>query len=479
MAQLHDLTALEAAAAVAARTVSPTELVDHYLDRIERLDGQIGAFVTVTADRARQQAVVAEAEVLSGRDDLPPLHGVPIAIKDLNLTAGVATKFGSALFGDFVPPVDDHVVTLLRQAGTISLGKTATPELGLPCYTETDIGPPARTPWDTGRLAGGSSGGAAAAVAAGFLPIAQGSDGGGSIRIPASVTGLFGLKTSRGRISRGPLDADSTGLSVLGPLARTVRDAAAFLDATAIPQPGDPHWAPPLPAGETFLGWCDRAPARLRIARYIQPPVPGAVVDEQCRQAWESASLLLESLGHEVVDIDLPVPSDTLAAFETVWAVAAHGAPIDPAREHELRPLTRYLRERGRGISGPQFSAALGELSMISRQQIVATAAFDAVLTPTLALPPRPVGWFCGTADDPVDPAEDFERQKAFTPWTAVYNASGQPAVSLPLHWTPEGLPIGVMLVGRPAGEAALLALSAQLEDARPWSDRHPAIWSA
>ena len=209
MAELHNLTALQAAAQVRARNVSPTELVEHYLDRIERLDGEIGAFVTVTADSARQQARQAEAQVLAGVE-LPPLHGVPTAIKDLNLTAGVPTKLGSRLYQDFLAPVDDHVVRLLREAGTISLGKTATPEFGLPCYTETEIGPPARTPWDTGRLAGGSSGGAAAAVAAGFLPIAQGSDGGGSIRIPASVTGLFGLKPSRGRISRGPLDADSS-----------------------------------------------------------------------------------------------------------------------------------------------------------------------------------------------------------------------------------------------------------------------------
>jgi amidase len=476
MAELHDLTALQAAAAIRARNVSPTELLDHYLDRISRLDGEIGAFVTVTADSARQQARQAEAEVLSGAE-LAALHGVPTAIKDLNLTAGVPTKLGSRLYQDFVAPVDDHVVRLLREAGTISLGKTATPEFGLPCYTETDIGPPARTPWDTDRLAGGSSGGAAAAVAAGFLPIAQGSDGGGSIRIPASVTGLFGIKPARGRISRGPLDADSSGLSVLGPLARTVRDAAAFLDATAIPQPGDPHWAPPLPADESFLGWCDRVPGRLRIGRYLQPPVPGAQVDPECRTAWQNASQLLEDLGHEVIDIDLPIPPMVIPAFETVWAVSAHSVPIDPARADELRPLTRHLRERGAKIGGAEYAAAIGLLAMVSRQAIVATSGFDAVLTPTLALPPRPVGWFCGTAEDPIDPAEDFERQKRFTPYTAIYNASGQPAASLPLHWSADGLPIGVMLVGRPAGEAALLALCAQLESAAPWVDRHPPIW--
>jgi amidase len=478
MAELHDLTALDAAAAIRHREVSPTELVEHYLDRIERLDDQIGAFVTVTADSARQQAKQAEAAVIDRTANLPALHGVPTGIKDLQLTAGVTTKFGSPLYAHFVPPIDDHVVTLLRKAGTISLGKTATPEFGSPCYTETNIGPPARTPWDTTRLAGGSSGGAAAAVSSGFLPIAQGSDGGGSVRIPASLTGLVGLKTSRGRISRGPVDGDSSGLSVIGPLARTVRDAAAFLDATAIPQPGDPYWAPPLPAGETFLGWCDRTPDRLRIGRYLDPPIPGAVIDPECRFAWENASALLESLGHEVVDIEMPIPAEVIPAFETIWSVLSDW-PIDPAREGELRPLTRYLRNRGLAVSGPQYSAAIATVSRICRQSIVATAQYDAVLTPTLAMPPRPIGWFCGTAENPVDPAEDFERQKMFTPYTAAYNASGQPAVSLPLHWTPDDLPVGVMLVGRPADEAHLLALAAQIEAAAPWSDRHPAIWNA
>ena len=476
MADLHDLSALEAAAAIRDRQLSATELVEHYLDRIDRLDAELGAFVTVTAETARKQAAEADQAVLAG-DALPPLHGVPIAIKDLNQTAGVATKFGSRTMADFVPSIDDHVVRLLRQAGTISLGKTATPEYGLPCYTETDIGPPARTPWDTGRLAGGSSGGAGAAVAGGLLPIAQGSDGGGSIRIPASVNGLFGLKPARGRISRGPLDLDATGLSVLGPLARTVRDAAAFLDATAVPQVGDLTWAPPLPAGQSYLDWCDRTPQRLRIGRYLDPPVPGAEVDPDCRAAWQRASELLTELGHEVVDIQLPVPPQTIAAFEAVWAVSAAAVPVRPEHEQLLRPLTRHLRERGRRVSGAEFASAMGQLNLISRQAIAATAGFDALLTPTLAQPPRPIGWFCGTADDPVDPAEDFKRQKRFTPYTAVYNASGQPAASLPLHWTEGGLPIGVMLIGRPAGEAPLLALCAQLEQAAPWADRHPQIW--
>jgi amidase len=473
MAQLHDLTALEAAAAVRAKEVSPVELVEHALARIAGLDDQLGAFVTVTADSAREQARAAEAAVVAG-DELPPLHGVPTAIKDLNNVRGVPTQFGSRLMAGFVPELDDHVVTLLRAAGTISVGKTATPEFGLPCYTETDIGPPARTPWDTGRLAGGSSGGAAAAVAGGFVPIAQGSDGGGSIRIPASVCGLVGLKTSRGRVSRGPLDLDSTRLSVLGPLARTVRDAAAFLDAVAAPQPGDPDPLPPLPPGETFLGWCDRVPGRLRIGRYLDSPIR-AEIDPQVRAAWERATALLVDLGHDVADVAPPLPPDAVPAFEKIWAVSAATVPVPPHREAELRPLTRHLRERGRAVSGPDFANALAELTVHSRQGIVASAQFDAVLTPTLALLPRPIGWF--VQDE--DPAADFERQKQFTPYTAMYNMTGQPAISLPLYQSEEGLPLGMMLVGRPGGEAALLALAAQIEAAAPWHGRRPEIWGA
>jgi amidase len=472
MTQLHDLDGLSAAAAIRRREVSPVELVEHALDRITRLDGEIGAFVTLTADAALVQARQAERAVTE-RDDLPPLFGVPTAVKDLNLTVGVPTQFGSAAYRDNVPTFDDHVVTLMRAAGLISVGKTATPEFGLPCYTETDIGPPARTPWDTARLAGGSSGGAGAAVASGFLPVAQGSDGGGSIRIPASVCGLVGLKTSRGRVSRGPLDMDSARLSVLGPLARTVRDAAAFVDAVAIPQPGDPDPAPPLPAGETFLGWCDRDPGRLRIGRYLHSPID-ADLDPEVRRAWEQASALLDSLGHRVADVDPPLPRESVPYFETVWTVLAAGWPVPAEREAMLRPLTRHLRTRGAAISGAEYATALGMLNVFSRRALAATAELDAVLVPTLAQLPQPVGYFVG---DDGDPAADFERQKRFTPFTAMYNMTGQPAISLPLYQSAEGLPIGIMLVGRPRGEAPLLSLAAQLEAALPWADRHPPVW--
>ena len=475
MTDWHELSALDQAAALHRGDVSSLELVDHYLDRIERLDNQLGAFVTVTAERARADARAADDERRDHPDALPLLHGLPTAIKDLTVTAGVQTQMGSTTLRGWIPDVDDNVVLKMRAAGLISLGKTATPEFGLPCYTETDIGPPARTPWDPARLSGGSSGGAGAAVAAGLVPVAQGSDGGGSIRIPASLCGLVGLKPSRGRVSRGPLDGDAAGLSVIGPLARTVRDAAAFLDAIAGPMPGDPHWAPPLPPGETFLAACEREPGRLRIGRYLQSPIP-ADVDPAVIAAWEDASALLERLGHEVVDTTAPIPPEIIPAFETVWAVSAASAPVDPAREGELRALTRYLRERGRAISAVQYNQALAALTLAARRGIAASAEFDAVLTPTLAQLPRPVGYFTEGGD----PGEDFERQKRFTPWTAIYNTSGQPAISLPLSMGMEDgvtLPIGLMLVGRPAGEAALLGLAAQLEQAQPWADRRPPVW--
>ncbi|MCA1710731.1 MAG: amidase [Actinobacteria bacterium] len=471
MTQLHDLTALEQAAAVRAGKTSSGELVEHYAARIEKHDGDVGAFVTLTFDQARQQAAEADRAVAAG-EELPPLHGVPIAIKDLNMTDGVPTKLGSKAFEDFVPPFSDFVVDKLRAAGTISLGKTNTPEFGLPCYSETEVAPPARTPWDLSRSAGGSSGGAGAAVAAGFLPFAQGSDGGGSVRIPASVCGLFGIKVSRGRISRGPLQGDITGLSWDGPLARTVRDAAALLDAMAGPMPGDPHWAPP--PSQSFLSYAEQAPGRLRIARSREPSVPGAEVHPHVVEAYDAVSELLESLGHEVVDI--PPPYDAaqlLAPFKVLWGTSASGVPVPPEREELLLPLTRYLRDLGNSASANDFTSAMATLQAATRNGIAATAQYDVLLTPTVALPPVPIGYF----SEGGDPAEEFDRMTRFTPWTAVFNMTGQPAASVPLHWSPDGLPIGVMLVGRPADEGTLISLSAQLEEARPWRQRHPAMW--
>lgn len=470
MAELHDLTALEQGALVARGEVSSLELTEHYLDRAARLD-DVGAFVLRTADLARAQARRADAVRSTG-----PLHGVPTAVKDLNLTAGVPTRFGSPAFADHVPEVDDAVVEALAAAAMPVLGKTSTPELGSPCYTEPEGAPPAVTPWDRTRMAGGSSGGAAAAVAAGLVPVAQGSDGGGSIRIPASCCGLVGLKPSRGRISGFPAYGDPVGLATAGSIGRTVRDAAALLDVMAGHRVGDPSWAPP--PRESFVASCDRDPGRLRIARTITPVITDSSatpVDDEVATAYEDASRLLESLGHEVVDVEIPLPPEAVPLFETCWAVLTALSPVPPEREHLLRPLTRWLADRGRAVTGPELGLAIGAIRRHAAAATVALSPYDAVLTPTLARVPLPVG----AIRDDADPAADFEAQKAFTPWTSAWNVTGLPAVSLPLHWTsdPHPLPVGVMLAGRQAGEADLLALAAQVEAAAPWHDRRPPGW--
>jgi amidase len=475
---IHDLSVTELAAAIRAGEVSPVQVTDHYLDRIDRRNEQVGAFYTVTHDLAREQADAAERAVTAWRRDgepdggLPPLTGVPVPIKDLNQVAGVRMTLGSAVYAGHVPADDDYVVTALRSAGIVITGKTATPEFGLPCYTETTIGPPARTPWDLTRSAGGSSGGAGAAVAAGLAPAAQGSDGGGSIRIPASVCGLFGIKPSRGRISGGPLNPDLAGLATNGPLAHTVADAALLLDAMTGNYPGDMYTLPPLPAGETFLGYARREPGRLKIARSLSVAVPGAEVHPDCVAAYEAASALLASLGHEVTDIELPFGEDTVDPFITLWYAMATLVPVGPDQVSQLLPLTQYLRGQGMELKAADLLFAQAYLQAVTRGALAVLNQYDAILTPTLASPPVPVGYF-----DEVDPAENFERQKRFTPWTALYNSSGQPAVSVPLHWTGAGLPIGVMLAGRMGDEATLISLSAQLEAARPWRDRRPLIW--
>ncbi len=464
MTELHDLTALEQGRAIAAGETSSTELVEHYLERAERLTS-LGAFVTLTGDQARERARSLTAA--------GPLAGVPTAIKDLNATAGIRTTFGSALMADYVPEFSDELVLRIEAAGMISLGKTNTPEFGSPCYTESDVAGAAVTPWDTTRMAGGSSGGAAAAVAGGLVGLAQGSDGGGSIRIPASCCGIVGLKPTRGRISGAPMYGEITGLATAGPLARTVRDAAAFLDVMAGRAVGDPFWAPESEV--SFLSACDQEPGRLRIARFAVPVIAETDVDPACVQAWEDASRLLETLGHDVVDIEPPMPRDAVPVFETCWAVLTGLSTLnlDAAERARLRPLTRWLGGLGEEVGGPAFGLALGELRRIAARTLATLAPYDAVLTPTLAQPPLPVG----ALRDDADPAADFEAQKRFTPWTSMWNVTGSPAISLPLSQTEANLPVGVMLAAAPGREDLLLSLAAQVEEAAPWIDRHPPCW--
>ncbi|MGE0819426.1 MAG: amidase [Candidatus Nanopelagicales bacterium] len=479
MAELHDLTALEQAAAIRRREISSSDLVEHYIARSDRLDAEVGAFITRTDDLARAASRTADERVAAADADEPlgALFGTVVPAKDLVFVAGVRCTLGSVAY-DMTPYGDDHVVTRMRQGGLVITGKTNTPEFGLPCYTETAVAPPARTPWDLARSAGGSSGGAAAAVAAGLASAGHGSDGGGSIRIPASVTGLVGIKPARGRISNGPLRDPVGELPTQGVLARTVADAAALLDVLAGPFPDDPFPARPMPEGATFLDAVRREPRGLRIGRYATPVIAEAEVDPRCLAAWEEASRLLESLGHTVEDVPPPFGPDAVPAFESVWSVLALLTPVAPDDEERLQPLTRWLRDRGRQVTGIQLAGSVSTMRLLTRMVVNATAAYDAVLTPTLAQLPSPVG--PGGLRDDDDPAADFEAQKRFTPFTAPYNITGQPAVSVPIAW-PEVdgvvLPVGVQLVGRPYDEATLLALAAQLEQAAPWAHRRPPVW--
>ena len=457
--------ALELAARVRAREVSPVELTELYLERIERLDPQLNSFVTVDADGALAAAREAEASPAAA-----PFHGVPIPIKDLNETAGLRTTYSTKAYANNVPDFDAAVVRRIRAAGFIVLGKTNTPELGTIAQTESELNGACRNPWDVSRTPGGSSGGAAAATAAGLCPVAHGSDGGGSIRIPASCCGLFGLKPSRGRVSPSPYGSGALGISSSGPLARTVRDAAALLDAIAGYETGD-FFVAPVPE-RPFLEEAERAPGRLRIAVTTEPPTD-VPVDPVCIAAVEDAAALLAELGHDVQEATPPWRNDEMIIdFIRIWQVGPATVGIDDLSL--LEPINRALAEDARATPSPEHGLAIMKLQQFVRVVVAFWNDVDVVLTPTLALPPVPIGWTF--EDTGGDPRAAFLRQTLFTPFTPLINVTGQPAASVPLHWSDDGLPIGVQLIGRPFAEATLIRLAAQLEEARPWAERRPPV---
>jgi amidase len=452
------LSATEQAELIRRGEVSSEELVRLYLDRIEALDPQLNAFVTVSAERAL-------AEARSPRPG--PFSGVPLPIKDLTETEGIRTTLSTRAFAEHVPARDVNVVARLRAAGFVVIGKTNTPELGLTPLTNSALNGICRNPWDLSRTPGGSSGGAAVAVAAGLAPAAHGSDGGGSIRIPASCCGIYGLKPSRGRISPAPY-GDLFGLATPGPLTRTVEDAAAMLHVMAGNELGDPYLCPP-PA-RPFAEEVGADPGRLRIAWTTEPPLQ-TVVDPECARAAEDAAALLSELGHDLVEATPPWRSDELMpAFTRLWQTipALYGAEA----RARFEPLAAALADAADLTSSPDFLLALASVQAAARQVVSFWAGYDLVLTPTLALPPVPVDW----NDDEPDPWLQFGRNTLFTPFTPIVNVTGQPAASVPLHWSAAGLPIGVQLIGRPADEATILRVSAQLEAARPWRERRPQV---
>lgn len=459
--ELAFATALDLAARLRAGDVSSVEVTELYLERIERLDPELNAYVTVDADRALA-AARAPAE--------GPFSGVPIPIKDLTSTAGLRTTFSCRPFAEHVPDFDAAVVRRIRDAGFVILGKTNTPELGTIAMTESELNGDCRNPWDRTRTPGGSSGGAAAALAAGLCPVAHGSDGGGSIRTPASCCGLVGLKPSRGRVSPAPFGSGSLGLGTSGPIARTVRDAAALLDVMAGPEPGDSYFAPP--PERPFLAEADAAQGRLRIAVTADPPSP-VPVDPTCVAALESAARLLEELGHDVFERMPPWQTDeVIVHFIRVWQVGPATSGVDDLSQ--LEPINRMLAESARTTPSPQHASSIMELQQIARRTVSFWNDVDVVVTPTLALQPVPIGWTWKGTDG--DPHRAFAAQTLFTPFTPLVNVTGQPAMSLPLSWSEGGLPIGVQLIGRPFGEATLIRLASQLEQARPWHDRRPPI---
>jgi amidase len=464
VSELVFASAIEQAALVRTGAVSPVELTRAYLDRIERLDPELNAFVTVAAD----QALAAAREQESSSGDAP-FRGVPIAIKDLHETAGLRTTYSSRLYADNVPAFDSGPVRRLKDAGFVVLGKTNTPEFGTLPVTESVLNGACRNPWDTSRTPGGSSGGAAAAVAAALCPIAEGGDGGGSIRIPAACCGLVGVKPERGRVSRAPWGAGVLALSTSGPIARTVADAAAMVDAITGYEPGDSVWRAP---GEApLLAECGVAPGALRIAVTTTPPVDEPV-ETTAAEAAHACARLLEGLGHHVIESTPPWEGEHLRGeFRKVWQVGPPLAGVD--RLEQMEPINRALAEDALATSSIELALAIQRLQAFARRVVAFWDDVDIVLTPALARSPVPVGWTFEGSDDP---REHFERGFGFTPFTAAVNLTGQAAASLPWSHDEDGLPVGVQLIAAPGGEATLFRLAAQLETARPWADRRPAL---
>ena len=467
-------SASELAHLVRSGELTSRELVETSLDRIEALEPELNAFVHLDPDGA-----VAAAELVRPGDDRP-FAGVPIAIKDTAEVSGWPYTLGSDVFGGFVPGYDSFVVRRLREAGFVLVGKTSLPEFGILPVTEPRRFGPTRNPWDTERTPGGSSGGAAAAVAAGMLPLAHGTDGGGSIRIPAACCGLVGLKPSRGRVSRGP-DQGEDFLVQDGVLTRTVAETAELLDVLAGYEPGDASWAPP-PA-EPFAAAASREPGRLRIGFTTDGAVE-AELDPLCKRALRDAAKLLSSLGHEVQEVEAPwAGQDLLRVFTMVFGTPIamgifFGAKVtgrEPSEEL-VEPLSWTIWNRIREHTALDYMLARTQLSAVSRGIVALWSDFDVVMTPALAQRPVRIGDIDACSDDPW---EDFRRSGRFTPYTAVFNVTGQPAISLPLFHGEDGLPLGVQIAGRPAGEATLLSLAGQLEAVRPWADRRPELATA
>lgn len=468
--QEHD--ALGLAELVRRREVSAEELLAAALARAEEVEPRINCL-------AHRHAEIARAQIRAG---LPagPLRGVPFLLKDLGVElAGTITSSGSQAFREGpAASADSELVARYKRAGLVIFGKTTSPELGLTYTTESKSFGLTRNPWNLERTCGGSSGGAAAAVASGIVPAAHASDGGGSIRVPASCTGLFGLKPSRGRMPAGPRVTERWfGLAVAHAITRSVRDSAALLDATAALEPGSRYAAPPPPSGG-FLSALERPLARLRIGLLERAP-SGVAVHADCLAAVREAAHLCESLGHSVEEISLSLDASALnqGLLAIVQAAVAqtlrdHGAQRGrPIPSDELETITRMHAEQGAQLPALALADANDAFQSAAIALAQLQSRYELLLSPTLAEPPLALGLL---SLSPTDMAAFRREMACFSPFTALANMTGQPAMSVPLHWSPSGLPIGVMFTARYGDEATLLRFARELEEARPWAQRRP-----
>jgi len=468
------MDATEQADLVRKGEVKPLELCEAAIRRIERLNPKLNAVIFRMDDLARDNAK-------RPIDPNTPFPGVPFLLKDLAAEyAGTPMAEGSRfLHGCYISTEDSKLVTRLRSAGTIIVGKTNTPEFGLLPTTEPTLFGPSRNPWDTGRTPGGSSGGSAAAVAAGLVPMAHANDGGGSIRIPAACCGLFGLKPTRGNNPLGPDYGDmGSGLVAEHAVTRSVRDSAALLDATSGPDIGDPYWAPPKL--RPYVDEVGRDLGGLRIAVSTMA-LTGATVHPECLEAVEQTAKLCEDLGHRVEwaapEFDhqryLKAFGATWTAF-AAWAIRYWADKFDKTpSEEQFEPNTWQMYLSGERRSSGQYLRAIQEIQRVARQVGAFFETYDVTLTPTLAQPPVPLGYFqweSGVRD------EFLSHLGEYSGFTSIANGTGQPAMSVPLHWTPDGLPVGVHFMARFGGEDVLFNLAGQLEQARPWAHRKPAV---
>jgi amidase len=469
--QTARLDATDLARLVADKEVSSLELVDAAIERLERVNGQLNAVITPMFEEARSRA--------AEQDGNGPFAGVPFLMKDfLAEVKGVRFTEGSAFLGELVPTEDSELVRRFRAAGLQFIGKTNTPEFAIGATTEPHRFGATHNPWNTNLTPGGSSGGAAAAVAARVVPMAHGNDAGGSIRIPASCCGLVGLKPSRGRVTLGPHYGDLFGgiVAELG-LTRSVRDTASLLDAVAGPMTGEPYSvpAPSRPYAEAIT----QPPRQLKIGFSTTTPL-GDDLHPECEEAVRAAARLCESLGHEVSEeapdydaMRLWTNLTTMLASGVAWATADWSRRLEqPLTPQLFEPFVWAFAERGRQLSAADYLLAVQDVQSEVRKHCRFYENYDLWLTPTLGQPPVPLNTLVYNGD----PIELRRRTARFSPFTYIANATGQPAISLPLHWTAEGLPVGVHFTARMADESTLLQLAAQLEQAQPWNNRLPVV---